>query len=1009
VKPSSAPSLTPERWRQQRQLFEKALPLSSEERRELLERECPDDPELLLQLQRLLAAHEAPGNFLDDPILRLGEAEDAQGSDGAGSGGEGGAETALPGPLGPYQPIRLLGQGGMGSVFLARRVDDSFEQLVAVKLLRPGLGTEDLLRRFRRERQILAHLEHPNIARLLDGGTTDEGQPYLVMEYVDGVPVDTFCDEHDLSIEERLRLLLPVCAAVQAAHRNLVVHRDLKPGNILVTSEGEAKLLDFGIAKLLRPETFPLTVLPTEPGFMPMTPEYASPEQVRGVVITTASDVYSLGAVLYTVLTGAPAHDLATRSPADVVEAVCQVEPLRPSTALREVQGAEGEKDARKLEGDLDHILLMALRKEAERRYPSVEALALDLEAYLEGLPVRARGDGFAYLAGKFLRRRRFEVASAAIALAGLGAFTVLLLVQQERLIQERDLARSTSALLGDLFRLPDPARALGETVTARQILDRKADELDRDLEGPTVVRAALRETMGTTYVNLGLYEEGAMHLERALKLRREAGGEKDASVVTTLLKLTDVRNLQGRLAEAEGASREALDLSHRAERGGGELTARSLLRLARQLERAGSLEESETSFEEGLALARKANAREVLAEGLDEYAALLHVRGRREEAVAAYGEALAVRKSLHGDLHPEIASTINNQALLVMEKDPRRALELLEEALEMQIRLYGEESHPMSALTQNNLGLVHAEIGNWEEAEKLYEQARETLGDEPSLSSRLPAILNNLAGLRLVQGDLEEALSLHQEALAQRRRIFGNRHRETAVSLNNLGDLHLMLGNGDEAKAYLLEAQEIMVESLGHHHPRTATVINNLGQVAQQEGDLEGARQYYEESFRILEGTLGTDHPRLAPIALNLGALEESQGEFEAATQHYRRALNLGRQHLGEKHADVSHAAVRLAGILLKKEQTEEAVATAAPACEALSEGASGFDPWLSACRRILGSSLVALKRYREAEPVLLARYESLRDSRGGEEPATVKAFRALEDLRRQQNSETP
>jgi serine/threonine protein kinase/tetratricopeptide (TPR) repeat protein len=412
-------------------LFHEALPLSPEERPALLEGACRDDPALKTEVERLLAAHEKAGEFIQVPAATLG--------------GMGAADESLEGRrIGPYRVVRVLGRGGMGAVYLAERADGSFTQRVAIKLIKRGMDTDHVLARFRAERQILASLNHPNIARLLDGGSTADGLPYLVMEYIDGQPIDAYADAGHLSVPDRLRLFLDVCDAVSHAHGQGVIHRDIKPLNILVTPAGDPKLLDFGIAKVLDDAD---EVTSTVTGLRLLTPEYASPEQVEGRHATAASDVYSLGVVLYELLTGRSPYRLPSRAPRDVAAAVCTTEPERPSAAVTRAPeptaeavrrrrldsaahaAATGAATARQLSrllrGDLDTIVLAALRKDPGRRYRSVAALADDIRRHLDGRPVGARSDGVLYRAGKFARRNRGGAAAAglvAVAAAVLAA-----------------------------------------------------------------------------------------------------------------------------------------------------------------------------------------------------------------------------------------------------------------------------------------------------------------------------------------------------------------------------------------------------------------------------------------------------------------------------------------------------------------------------------------------------------------------------------------------------------
>ena len=407
-----------DRFQRCEELFHAALALEGAAREAFLEEACATDRGLRAEVERLLSAHARAGDFIGSPAV-------------APPATWAGAEEGAGRRIGPYSIVRELGRGGMGAVYLAERADGQYQHRVALKLIKRGMDTEQVLARFRSERQILASLDHPNIARLLDGGSTDQGLPFFAMEYIEGEPIDTYAGRAGLSVEDRLRLFLQVCGAVAYAHQNLVIHRDIKPLNILVTSEGTPKLLDFGIAKVLHPggeETSTVTSMRL------LTPEYASPEQVEGRHATTVSDVYALGVVLYELLTGRSPYRLRSRTPQEVVEAVRTTDPERPS------QAGDDEKVRRRLRGDLDTILLTALRKEPGRRYQSVEQFGADVRRHLEGMPVLARPDTFGYRAGKFVRRNRVPVAAGSLVVLALVAGTVATAYQahQARVAQAR-------------------------------------------------------------------------------------------------------------------------------------------------------------------------------------------------------------------------------------------------------------------------------------------------------------------------------------------------------------------------------------------------------------------------------------------------------------------------------------------------------------------------------------------------------------------------------------------
>ena len=545
----------------------------------------------------------------------------------------------------------------MGRVFLAVRTGEGFEKRVALKVLRPGLEGDDLLRRFRSERRILSSLEHPNIATLLDGGTTSDGRPYVVMEYVDGDTLVRHCDRAGLSVRQRLELFRKVCEAVEYAHQRLVVHRDIKPSNILVTRDGEPKLLDFGIAKLLDDERSELSIALTRTGMALFTPEYASPEQVRGEAITTASDVYSLGALLYEVLSGARPHRFETLRATEVERVVCELLPPPPSSA---VNGRDG-RWRRQLEGDLDMIALMALRKEPERRYASVADLSEDIERYLEGLPVSARRDSFGYRSGKFLRRHAFAVTASAALLVLVVGFGVVMAVQARRIARQRDIARretivarEVSEFLVDLFEVSDPNENVGNEVKARSLLDRGASQIVSELDSDPLVRAALMDTMGRAYEALGLAQEALPLLEGAYRLR-----ENDpATLPQTASRLGSVLIAHGRYEDAERLLREGV---------------------------------------EG-ALANNPGDEHAAFEGRVMLATFLQRIGRLPEALEIAESAHADAVRIHGNEHLHVAASLSALGVVLQDLDRlAEAEERLLQSFEIRLALLGRE-HPLTA-----------------------------------------------------------------------------------------------------------------------------------------------------------------------------------------------------------------------------------------------------------------------------------------------------------------------
>jgi eukaryotic-like serine/threonine-protein kinase len=692
--------------------------------------------------------------------------------------------------IGAYRALREIGRGGMGRVYLAARADEEYQKRVAIKVIRADVDRDEVVSRFRRERQILASLDHPNISRFLDGGATEDGRPYFVMEYVEGRPIDQYCDRQGLSISERVRLFRQLCSAVEYAHRNLIVHRDIKPGNILVTADGVPKLLDFGIAKLVNPG------LSGDGGTMTglaMTPEYASPEQARGEPVTTTSDLYSLGVLLYLLLTGHLPYRFKTRQTLDVLRAVCEEEPEKPSTAVR--RAVEGRADEitvekvmaeevsrtregsaeqlrRRLSGDLDTILLMALRKEPSRRYPSVESLSEDLRRYLEGLPIKARKATLSYRTGKFLRRNWAAVSGVAVVILLIVGFSATTVVQSRRLRTERNKASRVSSFLVELFNVSNPSEARGNTVTAREILDKGAERIRKELRDEPEERATLMETMGNVYDELGLHDQAEGLLRESLEIRKAVQGNESLDVATSLHRLATV-------------------------------------------------------------LYRK-----------DDYAG----------AEARYREALAVRRKLLGSEHPDVAQTLNFLALVRDEMgDYDGAEALLREALAMRRKLLGNE-HEDVAMTLNGLAGVLDDKGDHAGAEALVREAlgmlRKLLGTR---HPHLPYTLNILGEVSLHEGKFREAEEAFRESLEIGRNIFPPDHVYIFVPLVGLGDALAAQGKAEQAEAMLREGIQLGRKILPKDAADLAVAESALGASLARMHRFDEAEPLLLGSYRIL------------------------------------------------------------------------------------------------------------------------------------------------------------
>jgi serine/threonine-protein kinase len=766
------------------------------------------------------------------------------------------------------------------------------------------MDSEEIVRRFRTERQILAALDHPHIARLLDGGTTDRGLPFFVMDYVEGAPITRYCEDRRLATRERIELFRLVCAAVQFAHQNLVVHRDLKPANILITPDGTPKLLDFGIAKLLNPELAGATVMPTLLGWRPMTPDYASPEQIRGERITTASDVYSLGVLLYELLTGRSPHDGRPEDPLERARWICAHEPPRPSAAVRGRE--DGDRLRRALAGDLDTIVLKALRKEPAERYPSAEKLAEDLGRHLHGLPVQARRGTAAYRAAKLVRRHRLGAAVGAILVlalvafgAGMGLRAAQLARERDRAEQQRLRAEQVTAFLVGLFEVSDPLRATGRTITAREILDAGAGKLSAELQDQPEVRTELQGMVGGIYRRLGLLDRAAALTEASLDGRRRWLGPEHPKVAESLNDLAIVHEDRGEYERAEALYRQALAMRRKLLGAEDPAVAQSLNDLACVLLARGEYGGAEDAFRDSLAMRRRlfGDAHPDVAKSLNNLAIVLWAQGRYPQAEEQFEEALALRRRFLGAEHVEVADALNNLALVVQAQGRGPEAETLyRDALAMRRKLLGEE-HPRVADSLNNVGYVLQGQGGFAEAQGFHQEAlalrRELLGDEH------PDVAQSLFNLGVVAhglGDLAAAEERHRESLTVRRRVLGADHPEVAASLDALGQVLLDAGRPAEAAELLTQALDLRRQKLGEDHPDTASTLANRSWARSALGDLAAAEADAREALARLRESTPEDAGRIAEAEASLGAaLARGQGrgrEAESLLEHSYETL---------------------------------------------------------------------------------------------------------------------
>ena len=852
-----------ERWRRIEDILDTALARDPSEWNAVLDESCGNDALLRAEVESLLRQSDKAERFLSEPPSAAAAALIQE----SGAGGRR-AQHVEGRRIGAYRLVREIGRGGMARVFLAERAEGGFVHRVALKLLRPGLDTDVDHARFRAERQILASLNHPNIARLLDGGATNDGLPYFVLEYVDGKPIDVHLDERNATVEERVRLFLTVCEATQYAHRNLVVHRDLKPSNILVDQDGMVKLLDFGLAKY-----------PLQPGALGpvsratrrwMTPEYAAPEQIRGGPSTTLTDVYQLGAVLYELLTGEPPFAGYCVTLPAFERAILNDQPEAPSVSAARKGLVER---ARALRGDIDAIVLKALRKEPDERFDSADSFEKDLRAALAGDAVQARRNTTSYRLRRFVHRHRVEtVATVSVGLAVLSALVISISLAR-RAAAERDRAATASreataisSFLINLFDASDPAATGGGKITASELVRRAADRAGT-LRAPPPVQAGLLEVTARLYHSLGEYRSETQTLQQALELRQRPGGGSSLEIASVYQQLGRAFIAAGRFPAADTAVRRALSLQETVLGTRDRVVASTLLQLAgvtvflSDLVEAEHLSRRALSISEGVSGAHdSATAHAHLTLG-----SIQQRRGRFAEAEAEYRRAWdGYAKSLGHD-DADVAQSIMHVGYVLQDDATRldEADSLFGAALAIRRKVFGE-AHPMVAAT-----------------------------------------LNDIADLRLSRGDTATALPLARQSFAITQKVYGPDHPLAPSSLQQMANIYARAGRLDLAEPLTRSAVPMMRRILGDNHASVASAEIDLARIMIERGEYAAARPFADDAVRIQRLAFGPDHPMTARSEAVLGRLRTRTGDLIGADSILRRSLGIIERHSGREHGD--------------------------------------------------------------------------------------------------------
>jgi eukaryotic-like serine/threonine-protein kinase len=901
-------------WERIQQIFDEASQLPIEGRQEWVANACQGDRTLYLQVESLLLALDQEGGFLENQIASYA-AHVSVGS--------------IPERIGAYRVISEIGRGGMGVVYLAERADGQYQRRVAIKLVLGGpASAPELQRRFTIERQILGALQHPNIAQLLDAGITDEGTAYLVMEHVEGVRIDQYCDWNKVSLRDRIELFQQVCSAVQYAHRNLVVHRDLKPSNILVTADGVPKLLDFGIAKLLRGSELPNSATVVEAAAEPltltapaqrlMTREYASPEQIRGLAITTATDIYALGIVLYGLLAGRHPFQTFGSDFIALEHAICETEAHAPSATAAEIPDSSL---AAQLRGDLDAIVLKAIRKEPSERYVSVEHLSEDLNRYLQGFPVLASRGTRRYRTVKFVRRHRWGIAAATALVVVLLAFGTGMSFLAARLARERTHSKEEAVkaqeaeqiaqavnhfLQSDLLAQASashqaqagPNAKVDPNLTVRAALDRAASGIEEGkFAGQPLVEASIRDTIGQAYINLGLFPDAQRQWERAFALRRRTSGDRDPKTLWEMRNLADLELSQGRWAEAGPLLNQLLEID-RDTLGPRNPETRSVM------------------YSLGTANTRL---------------------GKFPQAEKLLGEALELSRSISGEMDDETLGLMRDLAdSYSNEGKYQQAEPLFAKTLELQARRFGPE--------YNDVLITKLFLARLYDREGKFEQSARTAAD----------------------------------ALNSSRRVLGESHPTTAFLTTMMGNAYFDEGKYDQAEALFAKALALDQRIFGSDNPNTLTPTSDVGRMDEIRGKYAEAERLFTRTLEARRRVMGDEHPYTLRLMGILATLYDREHRYDEAEALLTAATSAQRRVLGDAHPETLSGLAALGRVQLEQEKYGEAEATLRQTSELYSR--AGADSWQRYnCQSLLGRSLASQKKFAEAEPLEIAGYQGM------------------------------
>jgi len=920
---------------------------NSQDRLAFLDQACANQPQLRAQIELLLAAYPK-GEFLESPA--------------GGNIATLDSPTILEPPgsqIGRYKLLEKIGEGGMGLVYMAEQ-SEPVRRRVALKIIKPGMDSRQVIARFEAERQALALMDHPNIAKIHDAGTTENGRPFFVMELVRGIPVTEYCDKVRLPPRGRLELFVTVCQAVVHAHQKGIIHRDLKPSNVLVTlHDGTpvAKVIDFGIAKAISQQLTEKTLF-TAFAQMVGTPLYMSPEQAEmsGLDVDTRSDVYSLGVLLYELLTGQTPFDkerLANSGLDEIRRIIREDEPLRPSqrvstlgaqvlSTLSQQRGLDERRLAHSLRGELDWIVMKALEKDRTRRYESASAFAADVERYLNDEPVAACPPTAVYRLSKFARRNRVAIITGLLVSASLvlglvasswqavraGRAEVLanqrlqeVSAEKERADEERAIAVAVNEFLQNelLGQAAPDQNARAKQVTVEEVLGRAATQIAGKFGSQPRIEATLRKTIGDAYSALGNYPAAQVQLESALEIRRRILGDEHSDTVSSMNNLALVYLELSQYDKAEPLIAKALEISRRTLGEEHQKTLASMTNQALLYHQRGQYAQAEPLYVQIVEISRRvrgeADSDTLIA--MNNLATLYESRGQYAQAETLHVETLAASRSALGEEHPRTLLSMNNLAAVYQARRQfSQAEPLFVKALDIKRRVLGEE-HPDTLTTAHNLAVLYWEQGQFEKAEplciKTLDLLRRVLGEEH------PTTLSSVA-LRAMQyqqrNQYAQAETLHVQTLEARQRVLGDEHPETVDSMRRLAMLYQAQSESEKAEPLFVKALEISRRIRGEDHPYTLGQMYQLGAFYREQVQYEKAEPLYDKLLEVERRVLGNEHPDTLTSMSNLALLYDRRRKYAQAEPLCIQALEGRRRVLGEEHPATLQSMNNLAGL---------------------------------------------------------------------------------------------